>query len=125
VNSRAVNSLPLALKLIADSGRENAVICLDPLQFHRAGHSADLLKGQNPRLFPYTQITDGLDSGPRGALGEGAVPLHEMMDALPAGLPLSLEWPAPAGSSYSAAEWAAFALEHTRRYLEQYYAGKT
>jgi sugar phosphate isomerase/epimerase len=125
VNARAVNSLPLALKLIGDTGRANAVICLDPLQYYRAGHSAGLLTGQDPRLFPYMQITDGLDTGARCALGEGAVPLRDMLDALPAGLPLSLEWAAPAGSSYTAAEWAAFALQHTRRYLDPYYAGKT
>jgi sugar phosphate isomerase/epimerase len=124
VTSRVINTLPLALKLIEESGRTNAVICLDPLQYYRAGHSADLLKGQDPRLFPYTQITDGLATGPRGALGEGEVPLRAMLDALPAGLPLSLEWPAPAGSAYAAAEWAAFALQHTRRYLEQYEAEK-
>lgn len=117
VNSRMVNTLPLALRLIADTGRDNAVICLDPLQYFRAGHSVDLLQGQNPRLFPYTQITDGLATGGRCTLGEGAVPLREMLAVLPADLPLSLEWPAPPGTSYAAAEWATLALEHTRRYL--------
>ena len=124
VNSRAVNTLPLALRLIADTGRENAVICLDPLQYFRAGHSVELLQGQEPRLFPYTQITDGLHTGGRSALGEGAVPLREMLDVLPADLPLSLEWPVPSGTSYTAAEWARVALEHTRRYLQRYYAEK-
>jgi len=124
VNSRTVNTLPLALQLIADTGRANAVICLDPLQYFRAGHSVDLLRGQEPRLFPYTQITDGGATGGRGTLGEGAVPLREMLDVLPTDLPLSLEWPAPPGTSYTAAEWATVALEHTRRYLHDYYAGK-
>jgi len=124
VNSRTVNTLPRALQLIADTGRTNAVICLDPLQYFRAGHSVDLLKGQNPRLFPYTQITDGVATGGRSTLGEGAVPLRDMLDVLPADLPLSLEWPAPAGTSYAAAEWATIALEHTRRYLHDYYAEK-
>ena len=120
VNSRMVNTLPLALQLIADTSRANAVICLDPLQYFRAGHSVDLLKGQDPRLFPYTQITDGLATGGRSALGEGAVPLREMLAVLPADLPLSLEWPAPAGTSYAATEWATIALEHTHRYLHDY-----
>ena len=124
VNSRTVNTLPLALRLIADSGCANAVICLDPLQYFRAGHGVALLQGQDPRLFPYTQITDGRDTGGRSALGEGEVPLREMLDVLPAGLPLSLEWPAPAGTSYAAAEWARMALEHTRRYLQRYDAEK-
>jgi len=92
VNSRTVNTLPLALQLIADTGRNNAVICLDPLQYFRAGHSVDLLRKQDPRLFPYTQITGGDATGGRGTLGEGAVPLREMLDILPADLPLSLDW---------------------------------
>jgi sugar phosphate isomerase/epimerase len=124
VNSRTVNTLPLALQLIADTGRNHAVICLDPLQYFRAGHNADLLQGQDPRLFPYTQITDGAATGGRCALGEGAVPLRELLDALPADVPLSLEWPAPSGTTYPAAEWAKSVLEHTRRYLQHYYAGR-
>jgi sugar phosphate isomerase/epimerase len=114
----------LALQLIADTGRDNAVICLDPLQYFRAGHSVDLLRGQDPRLFPYTQITDGGATGGRSTLGEGAVPLRAILDVLPADLPLSLEWPAPPGTSYTAAEWARHALAHTRRYLYDYDAGK-
>jgi len=125
VNSRTVNTLSLALQLIADTGRANAVICLDPLQYFRAGHSVDLLQGQDPRLFPYTQITDGLATGGRSALGEGAVPLHDMLDVLPTDLPFSLEWAAPAGTAYAAAEWATIVLEHTRRYLHDYYAEKS
>jgi sugar phosphate isomerase/epimerase len=124
VNSRTVNTLPLALQLIADTGRNNAVICLDPLQYFRAGHLVDLLYGQDPRLFPYTQITDGLATGERSAIGEGSVPLRDMLDALPANLPLSLEWPAPAGRLYTAAAWARMALEHTRYYLQRYDAAK-
>jgi sugar phosphate isomerase/epimerase len=124
VNTRTVNTLPLALQLIADTGRDNAVICLDPLQYFRAGHHVELLQGQAPRLFPYTQITDGLATGGRCALGEGAVPLRAMLDVLPANLPLSLEWSAPTGTSYAAAEWAKIALEHTRHYLDHYYAEK-
>ena len=48
------------------------------------------------------------------------MPLREMLAVLPADLPLSLEWPAPAGTSYAAAEWATIVLEHTRRYLHDY-----
>lgn len=117
VNSRVMNTLPLALQLIAEAGCDNAVICLDPLQYFRAGHPVDLLKGQDARLFPYTQITDGHATGERCALGEGAVPLRHMLAALPANLPLSLEWPAPAGASYPAVAWAQRVLEHTRAYL--------
>jgi sugar phosphate isomerase/epimerase len=127
VNSRVLNSLPLVLKLIEDSRRENAVVCLDPAQFVRApGHTVDQLRAVDQRLFPYTQITDtaSAEAGqPRCPVGEGIVPLAEMLDILPQGLPLSLE-DQHRDKSLSAAAWAQRALETTRRFLERYYAAK-
>src|SRR6185437_9151685 len=40
VGQNTVNSLPLALQLIAKSERQNAVICLDPFHFWRVGHDS-------------------------------------------------------------------------------------
>jgi sugar phosphate isomerase/epimerase len=124
-----VNTLPLALQLLADSGRQNAVICLDPFHFWRVGHAATMLQGQDPRLFPYTQIDDGVDTDgppPRGRRepGLGMVPLDEILDVLPPDLPLSVEWGRPRDGSYSAAEWARIALDATRRFVDGYYANK-
>jgi sugar phosphate isomerase/epimerase len=124
VAQNTVNTLPLALKLIADSRRQNAVICLDPFHFWRVGHSPELLKTAEPRLFPYTQIDDGVDTDgppPRGRceIGTGQVPLSEILRVLPADLPLSIEWGRPRDSSYTAAEWAAIALQATRRVLSE------
>ena len=82
-----------------------------------------MLRGQDPRLFPYSQLTDGtLDAsvGGRSALGEGTVPLYDILDELPSNLPLSLEWPAPPNSSYTAYEWARITLEGARAFLAQY-----
>ncbi len=125
VAQNTVNTLPLALQLIDESGRKNAVICLDPFHFWRVGHAPDLLRGHEPRLFPYTQIDDGTDTDgppPRGRceIGKGRVPLFDILDALPADIPLSIEWGRPRDSSYTAAEWAAIALQVTRRFAEAY-----
>jgi sugar phosphate isomerase/epimerase len=125
VGQNTVNTLPLALKLLADSGRQNAVICLDPFHFWRVGHAAELLKTAEPRLFPYTQIDDGVDTDgppPRGRreIGKGMVPLFDILDALPADLPLSIEWGRPQGSNYTPVEWADVALQATRRFVEAY-----
>jgi sugar phosphate isomerase/epimerase len=125
VGQNTVNTLPLALQLIAESGRDNAVICLDPFHFWRVGHTADLLGTADSRLFPYTQIDDGVDTDgppPRGRreIGKGMVPLFDILDALPANLPLSIEWGRPQGSNYTPAEWAAIALQATRNFVEAY-----
>ena len=103
---------------------KNAFICLDPFHFWRVGHSPELLKTADPRLFPYTQIDDGVDTEgppPRGRceIGTGNVPLAEILAALPADLPLSIEWGRPRDSNYTAAEWAAIALQATRRALSK------
>lgn len=125
VAQNTVNTLPLAVKLITDSGRDNAVICLDPFHFWRVGHSPELIEQYEPRLFPYTQIDDGVDTDgapPRGRreIGLGSVPLADILAALPPDLPLSIEWGRPRDSGYSAAEWAAIALQATRRFVERY-----
>jgi sugar phosphate isomerase/epimerase len=127
VGQNTVNTLPLALQLLAESGRQNAVICLDPFHFWRTGEAVSVIAEADPRLFPYTQIDDGVDTDgppPRGRRepGLGMAPLHDILDALPAGLPLSIEWGRPKDTNYSAAEWAKIALDATRRFVEGYYA---
>jgi sugar phosphate isomerase/epimerase len=121
VNSRKVNSVPLALKLIADVGRANAAIVLDPLQFFRSGDGVDVLS-DDARMFPYTQFNDGPAAGPRCEPGTGVAPLHAILDALPDGLPISVEWSPPADATQSANAWAARALASTRHFLEAHYA---
>ena len=55
------------------------------------------------------------------AVRPGAVvPLVDILNALPPGLPLSVEWWQE--PCYSAAEWAAHALAGMRAFLAQYYA---
>ncbi len=125
----------MALQVIADAGRPNAVICLDPLHFLRSRHTADDLKGHDPKLFPYTQIRDGLPlPGPAAqasaappaqpAMGQGSVPLAAILDNLPADLPLSIEWSRGRDSTYSPAQWAKIALDGTREFMDGYYASR-
>ncbi len=61
----------------------------------------------------------------RCLLGNGMVPLDEIFDALPPGLPLSIELPPPDGAAHSAAEWARLVLDDARRYLARYHAART
>ena len=121
---RALSPLATTLKLIAEAGRSNGVVCLDPLALFNAGDRPDVLEGQDPQLFPYTQITDGTSPGERCRPGDGSALVSKILDLLPAELPLSLEWPAPKGSDYAAADWAKQALEGTKRFLDDYYASK-
>jgi hypothetical protein len=57
--------------------------------------------------------------------GDGEARVDALLDALPADIPLSLEWPAPKDSSYAAVEWAKFSIEGTQRFLREYYAARS
>lgn len=129
---RPLATLPQTVRLITEAQRE-AVICIDPLHLARSGGSPADVKALDPKLFPYAQISDGLlgpgepnpamfgklELGTRAMPGEGKLPLRELLAALPAGIPLSVELPislAPKGTS--ARDWARITLERTRRFLE-------
>jgi sugar phosphate isomerase/epimerase len=126
VNRRALTSTELNLKLIADSGRENAAICIDPVQFHRAGDSVELVSKLDAKLVPYTQICDAKTMTPMEPYcmpGDGIVPMRELLDVLPDGLPLSLEYHYR-DERYTPLAWATHVLDGTHRFLNNYYAGK-
>jgi sugar phosphate isomerase/epimerase len=115
-----------AFDVIKESGRSNAVVCIDPTAFLRAGDTPDMLAAYDPKLMPYTQLNDGLrERSPRMRPGDGEANLNAYMDALPKDIPISLEWPAPSGSNYTDEEWARTAIEGTRRFLSEYYAART
>jgi sugar phosphate isomerase/epimerase len=115
-----------AFRVIEESGRQNAVVCVDPTALLRAGDTPADLAGRAPRLLPYAQLNDGKrEGGGRLRPGDGDANLNAYLDALPDNLPLSLEWPAPKESSYSAVEWATFAIQGTQRFLSDYYTTRT
>ena len=112
-----------AFRVIEETGRKNAVVCIDPTAFLRAGDTPEVLSDKNPALMPYTQINDGKrEGGGRLRPGDGDANLDAFLAALPPNVPLSLEWPAPKDSNATAEEWAKFALEGTRRFLTEHYA---
>jgi sugar phosphate isomerase/epimerase len=121
-----LSPMAAVFRVIEEAGRPNAVVCIDPTAFMRAGDTVAVLDGRDPKLLPYTQINDGKrEDRARIRPGDGDAEVDRLLDALPAGLPLSLEWPAPKDSSYTAEAWAREAIEGTRRFLNDYYAART
>jgi len=118
-----LSPISAAFRVIAESGRTNAVVCIDPTALLRAGDTPEALDTSHPALLPYTQINDGKrEGGGRLRPGDGDARVAALLDALPANVPLSLEWPAPRESNYAAAEWAQLAMDGTRQFLTEYYA---
>jgi sugar phosphate isomerase/epimerase len=128
VSQRKVNTIEKAVALVTESGKQNAVICIDPFHYFRVGNKPEQLYGYDKRLFPYTQLDDGLDNEPaprgRTAPGEGLVPLDDILDALTPDLPLSLEWGGARDGSHTSYTWAVQALADARKYLDGYYERK-
>ena len=126
VNRRTLTSLALNLRLLKDAGRENTGFSIDPVQFMRAGDTPEMLKGIDPAMMPYTQICDTTSTTamqPYCMPGDGVVPLAEILDILPQGLPLSLEYH-HRDQRYTELAWATHAIDGTRRFLRQYYEAK-
>jgi sugar phosphate isomerase/epimerase len=114
-----IKSLAMALDVLERTGRSNAGLLIDPLHLARTGGGpVDVSRVPRGR-FAYAQFCDAPATGPsvddiKGIIdeavdgrlfpGDGALPLNELLHALPAGIPLSVElrskalrdaWPDP------------------------------
>jgi sugar phosphate isomerase/epimerase len=120
-----LSPISAAFRVIQESGRKNAVVCIDPTALMRAGDTPEDLSAYDPALLPYTQINDGKrEGGGRLRPGDGDARVDALLDALPISIPVSLEWPAPKDSSHTAEEWAMLAIKGTQRFLSEYEASR-
>ena len=101
-----VRTLADAARLVKKSGRTNASVLIDALHFSRSGGLPSDIAGIDASLFRYAQICDAPAAIPieapdlirearTGRLlpGEGALPLRDLVAALPAAIPLAIEAP--------------------------------
>jgi sugar phosphate isomerase/epimerase len=94
-----------ALDLVESAGRPNAGLIVDVLHHYRGAGTADDLASIPSNRIAYAQLSDarkvspGVDDlpeearGDRLALGDGAIPLSEYLDALPSDTQLVIETP--------------------------------
>ena len=101
------------------SGYSNASVLIDALHFSRSGGWPSHIAGIDASLLKYAQICDAVAAIPSEAgdlireartgrllPGEGALPLRDLVAALPAAIPLSIEAPVRATAGLSALERA-------------------
>jgi sugar phosphate isomerase/epimerase len=139
VPMRPLGTLAQTLRLFGETGRGNVAVCIDPLNFARSGASPADIKSIDPKLLPYGQLSDGLvhsdEPTPsalmrpnvRRLLGEGSVPVAEIVAAMPPGLAYSLELPlelsaavpGAGGRMMTPAAWAKFVLAHAKEFLSR------
>jgi sugar phosphate isomerase/epimerase len=114
-----VRTLADAARLVKKSGCSNASVLVDALHFGRSGGSPSDIAGIDASLFKYAQICDAVAAIPSepgelireartGRLlpGEGALPLRDLVAALPAAIPLAIEAPVRATAGLTALERA-------------------
>jgi sugar phosphate isomerase/epimerase len=126
-----VRTLADAARLVTQSGRANTSVVVDFLHFSRSGGQPAHLGTVDPALFHYAQVCDaGPDTpaptdtpslirearGGRFFPGEGALPLKDLVAALPPSIPLAIEAPSAALAHLPAVERARRAHEALRRY---------
>ncbi|MHA3790622.1 TIM barrel protein [Sphingomonas sp. YL-JM2C] len=123
-----VETLPQAVKLIAETGQKNLRLLIDAMHFFRGGGTADEIRELPLATIGYVQLCDapldgaGLDymseaMSARRIPGEGAFPLREFVAALPAEIPLGLEIPntAACGDEGQLRTWIASAVAAVSR----------
>ena len=116
-----VRTLADAVRVVARSGRANASVLIDALHFSRSGGLPAHVAHVDEALFRYAQICDASADVPgpgdtpalirearTGRLlpGDGALPLAELVAALPARTPLAVEAPCRATADLPAVERA-------------------
>lgn len=99
-----VGDLPTALAAVAHVGRPDFQLLIDTMHLVRSGSSAADLAAIDPSLVGYAQLNDTTlqpraDNYMAEAMfermvpGEGELPLHDILSALPAGIVVELEVP--------------------------------
>ena len=119
-----VRTLAHAAQFVARSQRANASVLVDALHFSRSGGTLAQIADVDASLFRYAQICDAVPDLPTDTAGlireartgrllpgEGALPLGELVAALPAGIPLAIEAPCRATAHLPPAERAQRAFD--------------
>ncbi len=99
-----IRDLPTALAAVSHVGRKDCRLLIDTMHFSRTEASVADLAALDPELIGYVQLCDAPRIPPiadymeeamfeRQVPGEGELPLHDILAALPRGLAIGLEVP--------------------------------
>lgn len=129
-----VRTVRQAAAIVRAADHPAAGVLVDPLHLQRSGGSpaqVQALARSHPELFPYAQLCDARLAAPRGGAlyeeavtdrllpGDGQLPLRELLDALPAQAPLSVETPVKALAALPPSERVARAGQAVRSWLSR------
>jgi sugar phosphate isomerase/epimerase len=128
-----VRTLADALDVVDRAGDPDGAILVDALHLSRCGlgpHDIAVVGATRPGLFPYMQLCDAVGELPpadrlveealdgRLLPGDGELPLRALLDALPPGIPVSVELRSKAlRDGYAPDERARVVADATRRLI--------
>jgi len=132
------------VRMIEEVGVGNAGLCLDPVNHISGGGTPEDLARLPRRYFPYTQLADAIVGPgtleyvdgrqkhiPRRLYGDGNMPLFAILDALPEGVPISIELQKSIATECMGeaeptdAAWALRTREATEQFLAAYHAQRS
>ncbi len=128
-----VPTIRAAHRLVKAAGRSNGRVLIDALHFARSGGTPSHIAELDQSWLAYCQLADARGPRPesndalkaeaRGGRylpGEGELPLVELLDALPAGLPVGVEAPCREHAAKSVIERGRLAGIAAHRLLDNY-----
>lgn len=130
---RAVTDLQQAMRLIQLAGRPNVQVLIDALHLARSGGTPEQVAALPTNSIALAQLCDAPAEAPPAELlaqeartarlypGDGALPLSDLLDALPDGVPLSIEVPNTAHEALGYSARASCALDATRSVCSRKY----
>ena len=131
----SVTTVEDADRIVSAAGHPAGAVLVDPLHLARSGGvPADVapLAAAHPDRYPYLQLCDAPLAAPGDGTtqelyveavqhrlnpGDGQLPLRETLQALPEGIPISVEAPVAALAARPPLERARASLQSTRRLL--------
>jgi sugar phosphate isomerase/epimerase len=128
----AVRTVADAAEVLAAVGAPNLDVLVDALHLARSGGTPADLRLLDPRQIGVLQLCDAPAIGPPAELlrdesvnrrrypGEGALPLDDLLDALPADIVIELEIPTVEHANEPIVERARLCAQRSRGFLEGY-----
>jgi sugar phosphate isomerase/epimerase len=128
-----VSTIEDALAFVAQAGCPNGAICVDTLHLSRSGGTPASIAAVPAGRMPYVQLCDARAEIPplqdmlhearhdRLYPGEGELWLDDILDAMPLGIPISIEVPRIIHANRSVRDRAKLAGDALRLYLARYH----
>lgn len=132
----AIKTIGDVSRVVSASGQPNAGYLIDPLHLERSGGTAADIAAVDPARIIFVQLCDATRTSGEPTIdelrteartgrlfpGDGDLPLHDFLDAIPPGTEVELEVPRPENAGLPLAERAAIVRDRCAAFLSAHAA---